>query len=402
MEQYGQNIPKDWPIEVRAGQIVIPQQHQGKTLREAILQRTFEGGALLQKMKGYYDKIMPDSKTTETIERLNEIVNQSNRESRKIMGSAKSKEHPTLLVATPDKEEPFWMHLRHQILTLHLEQAGARTERPHELDKTREQQEVWVRDPYVMAPNGTALFHADIDDARGNGTLHALIEEFKKRDIPCKQVTSHIEGGDILQHPQSGTVFIGITTDENGMNMKQVSEAKILARTMGMNLRTIPRTQSATYYHLDTMMSVLPDGSVMVMPEATNGRGMAAIHDVVNAKDVLEVHAPSDKRSLALNLITVNKHVFTPSLLPPMEKFLRERGFYPHESFYEAYDSGPHCQVNVLNARQQDGENDVASVTRQQLGTIAKLKWQMAESSDERQQVVPSKIEKTLETPRVL
>ncbi|WP_047550676.1 hypothetical protein [Methylotenera sp. G11] len=145
---------------------------------------------------------------------------------------------------------------------------------------------IWPRDRYVATPNGAQIYpQGDMKtevEVRSSGVQEAMKKDFTKQGIFSVVTDGFLEGGDVLQDPKSNTVYVGVYVDlphsshpEFPILCEQEKAATNLAKELNMNLIVVPKTgfhgneMPDDYYHLDTFMSVLPDGGVILIPSAT-------------------------------------------------------------------------------------------------------------------------------------
>lgn len=97
------------------------------------------------------------------------------------------------------------------------------------------------------------------------------------------------------------------------------------------------------FYHIDTCLSPLPRGEVMLVPEAFSPDGMAEIRKRVPADQLIEL-SREDAASFAANAIVLGDDIVLSKCSAPLRRRLAERGYWVHEvSIPEFALSGGSC-----------------------------------------------------------
>lgn len=327
------------------------------------------------------------------MKRLEEYAETINRQTDDIRAQTRVTTRPTIVMASPDHLISLAGAVNWHVLNAHLEAAGAVIQNTSAYHAPSRAHQTWTRDNFILAPDGRALFFQNPEYntkswdgiepntiAQRNGfetqghpvatiPLQAELTETDRRKNTHDDL---IEGGDILQHPQSNTVFIAAKMVDGQASPLWRAAAQKVADTLGMQLVLVPKAQKPPFYHLDTFMSVLPDGSAVLLPDATTPEAREKIAAAIKGHgDMLELpvkpgetqEQANNRRYLATNLVTVNGNSFTPNAVPEMRDFLTAHGFNVIEGPYRIADSGAHCLTNFLYRRKADGRTDVSENT---------------------------------------
>jgi N-dimethylarginine dimethylaminohydrolase len=318
--------------------------------------------------------------------RLDEYIAGQNAQIALIRSSTQRIGHPVIVMASPASRMRANEMLGWLILKAKLEAAGAEVREVGDYNREHNPWVVWTRDRYVIRADGTVIFPGKAHtEAAGPGSakgfddaVQVMRQYFTAQGNQTMRIEGYFEGGNVLQHRQSNTVFVGVPPVgyTHTPDPAALKDAQLLADALGMKLVPVVLTQFNPYYHLDTMMSVLPDGSVMIRPEATDKTSLRRVREAVPAEQFLKLAEPRKKPdSLATNLLTVNGNVFNSDSQPDMVAFLEKRGFRVWVGPHEFGGSGPHCQGNLQGTMQPDGRNDIARIER---GDFPKLPAQPA------------------------
>ncbi len=151
------------------------------------------------------------------------------------------------------------------------------------------------------------------------------------------------EGGDTVVSEKNNTIFMGM----NFYNMGQEEKAvQAMSAATGMKVVPVPMPQAKPrvitlselaslkptdthppYYHLDTYMSVLPNGEVLINPKGTTAEGLALIKNTVGEKNIILVNNEHDQLGYAANLVNVGNTLIMPTASKELRKTLEDRGY---------------------------------------------------------------------------
>jgi N-dimethylarginine dimethylaminohydrolase len=109
------------------------------------------------------------------------------------------------------------------------------------------------------------------------------------------------------------------------------------------------------FYHMDTCLSPLPRGEVMIVPEAFSPEGLDIIRERVPAGQLIAL-APEDAANLAANAIVLGDDIVLSECSPTLRRQLAERGYWVHEvSIPEFALSGGSCFCLTLRLDRSSG-----------------------------------------------
>lgn len=371
-----------WPVENKNGRVKLAERNEdGQTLAEFMALRL---------------KISPADDLQRGVKLFNAYIETLNDQTKVLASSTHVTSTPEIaMVIRPGNAYP---NVMQNLLKNQLEASGAKVTVLDSRDR-------FVRDHYVLDASGIAIPLAvtalnsslkdNSADARNSSivnTINALnkagvqsadiaggslaygankfLAKYTKLTTPFDpRGDERIIGGDVLQHPQSNTVFVGINLDDSGKpNAEQLKAAQALSESLHMKLVPVPKAQQKPFYHLDTFMSVLPDGSVVLLPDATTAEARDRIKQATQGHDMLELpvkpgeaqSVANTRRNFATNIITVNGNSFTANALPELKEFLKAHNLNAVEGPFLWGNSGPHCQVNFIKRGKVDGRSDVA------------------------------------------
>ncbi len=348
-----------WPINYENGIISIPTEvsKDGKSisLSELIGNDAF---SLLMRHVGSVNELTKTIRSETTVTR-----------------------NPELVMREPDAENETWRfidRLGWASLRAGLEAAGAKVsllKRDNSMSDDRDS--VWTRDRWIVSDNRNIYSDGEGNfDLRKREVQQAIPRRLEEEiGVTGKQIQGFLEGGDVIQHHKSNTVFVGIGMPRSGKiedNASDLETAKKLANELKMDLVVVPRVKE-NYYHLDTFMASLPDGSIIIIPDATTESAVNDVRRIAGDKILeLKPHESDDKMTraekpfipksldLATNIFTINGNVFSTANLPEIGRFVEDRGYKYRHSYFSIYDSGPRCQINMKEKQEVDIRNDIS------------------------------------------
>lgn len=194
--------------------------------------------------------------------------------------------------------------------------------------------ETFVQDPFVVIP---ALNIAI-------GSLASAFNAESRRNFPAEQaylgsellregyrlltITERVEGGNILYHAPSKTLFQGrFAADGLGGEGSRTALERVLQTVdPEITVMTVPIIRSSDYryvFHLDQCMSILPYGevlidSVLVSPETLEN---------ISAKVGQENLIPNNKLEKGHNIVTVGPTLLTEKMDFRLQGFLETKGY---------------------------------------------------------------------------
>lgn len=324
--------------------------------------------------------INPHEYFGELSERIVDYLAEQNLIIDQIRQTTQQTSRPEIVMGQPNKQHEVDEQLKWQVLKAQLEASGADVTVVAKDLKGGLGKHIWTRDRYINDPNtGVQIY----PETSGNteienhtwGAQQLIKEEFIKQGTPTKVSEKFVEGGDVLLYRnkninpdgKSGTVFVGVYKEifywkEAPTFTENMEAARNLAKALNMNLVPVPKTglnndkDENYYYHLDTFMTVLPDGGVILIPSATTPVVADIIRKTAN-NDILML--PPETHNLDTNLVTVNGNVFSTHYNKDIEKFLEKRGYHYIVGDFQIMDSGPHCLTNFKGKQPApDGRSD--------------------------------------------
>jgi N-dimethylarginine dimethylaminohydrolase len=340
-------IPANWPITSENGKIVVADKFEGRQLIDVV----GSDAAKILVEKHIFDL---------------------NQQAEKIRAETNVTQNPAIVMGQP-QDRTFKARLGWHALKTQIEASGGTVE----VLSSESSYGVWTRDRWIPAaerPVFTEGTTPEPDTKPERGAMRQAGHEaarhtLEQRGVKGPVLEGALEGGDVIQHHRSNTVFVGIEVyDDGSLHPDHLRTATNLAEHLGMKLVPVPKTNRSPFYHLDTFMAALPDGSIIVIPDATTPEALAEIRQVAG-NNLLELgikegermaHA---RRKLATNIITVNGNVFTANALPEIREFVEQRGYRLIEGPFQLMDSGPRCQTNFLKhtpEKERDGRSDIS------------------------------------------
>lgn len=230
--------------------------------------------------------------------------------------------------------------------------------------------EVWVRDKYLLIGNVAFLADEKQALAKGDdfvGEIKQAEDYLHSQGIETRRVKgAWFEGGNIIQHPASRTIFIGLDPRFGPDKSPEILQEAIRKYTDSgytvipvplINYRDpkkSPRLNNTYLYHLDTGMSeALPNGEVLLSPDVTDKATLSKIFARVGKANIILLE-PADSLSYAANMMVVNKTIISTRMSVSLREKLETRGYQVMEGKDFGLDQlsfgmgGPHCKVNLL------------------------------------------------------
>lgn len=258
-----------------------------------------------------------------------------------------------------------WFCIRHALL-----KAGAHLEiiPPSSKGGVRE---VYTRDRYVLIGDTAYLPDPeklqDLNDTGGLDTPADDIESYKgevaqiQKELNSRGVKtilvkdSWFEGGNVVRHASSRTIFVGID-DPWSSEASAQTLVEAINKTQPHTWSMVPvlLTNMPDMYHLDTGMSEeLPHGEVMISPKVTNKVTFNKIAGIVGRENVIKL-SDDDAEKLATNMIDVGNTLVMTGNCRKLRRKLSGRGYkvilpadYGQKDF-EFGLGGVHCMTNDL------------------------------------------------------
>jgi N-dimethylarginine dimethylaminohydrolase len=222
--------------------------------------------------------------------------------------------------------------------------------------------EVYTRDRYAMI--GDTAYLPDMYEASGQNIGEVLLTQMEK-ELQAQGVKTVVvdgawfEGGNVVRHYKSRTIFIGIdckssTEDSAQMLLTAVNKTQ----KEPWKLVTVPLTNLPDMYHLDTGMSdELPHGEVMISPKVTDEKTYKIIRDIVGEENIIEL-TDEEAKGLVTNTVNVGDTLVMTGTSDSLRQKLAERysvvmpDDYGLETFGFGH-GGVRCLTNDVPRKQQ-------------------------------------------------
>ncbi len=181
----------------------------------------------------------------------------------------------------------------------------------------------FVRDPVVVAPNGTVLvFKSDIEGIAEERAL--LLPLLKKQGFDrVAVIDANIHGGEVVFHPTKKILFFsdihGGVTQKRDALMKERNTHGYEAIPV-----TVRPEHAAQFYHLDIAMMRLGK-KILCCTDILEDESKKAVRRLL-APDLIEIPL-KDAQNMALNGITVGRVTILPDCSPNLERIIKKEGF---------------------------------------------------------------------------
>ncbi len=222
--------------------------------------------------------------------------------------------------------------------------------------------EVWVRDKYFIL--GSNAYLPDRKRAQLMGDTYAAeIDQaenyLRSRNIKTFRVIgAWFEGGNIIPHYKSRTVFLGFRSGEqddspallaNAINENEKNKFEVIPiELVNFRNKEISRKKNGDYlYHLDTGMSEeLPRGEVLLSPDISDPETIHIIRNRIGDENIIFI-SREDSLNYAANLVSLGDTIIPNGISHDLQERLERRGYKvkPQPGFNYG---GPHCNANIL------------------------------------------------------
>jgi len=238
---------------------------------------------------------------------------------------------------------------------------------------------LWVRDAYfeynhkIFVPNRfdpqVAGIQADLISAQKEN-VHFVTSVLEKRGYTPVKIDSFFEAGNLLAHP-SGAVFFGfdpaldrsagLKTDNNP-NLVSALKSEIGANVLMLELInpecSVQDANGKTkvirpFYHLDTCLSFLLDGEILVYPDALTPESYANLRKTIPTGHFREL-TKEEALEYSTNNFSGRRLVVAPHLSPRLRKEFADEGLTlltPEDvglppGTFDISNSSVHCLTN--------------------------------------------------------
>lgn len=134
-----------------------------------------------------------------------------------------------------------------------------------------------------------------------------------------ERASHHLEGGDVVR--ACGALIMG-----HGFRT-ELGAARELASWSGLEVLSLELVDEHLY-HLDTALAALPDGTLLVCPDALAPASMRALRRWRRARRVVEV-ARDEALRFGLNVVAIGRRVILSEGAPGVERALGSLGYQP-------------------------------------------------------------------------
>ncbi|MDX2087531.1 MAG: hypothetical protein SFX73_06765 [Kofleriaceae bacterium] len=135
----------------------------------------------------------------------------------------------------------------------------------------------------------------------------------------CEDLGPSWEGGDVIMLPSGTGMLLG-----HGFRTQREASTW-LERHAGVPVWPL-ELRDPRFYHLDTGLAVLPDGTALVCPTALTPAALRTLEEVPGIRRVIGVKR-EDALAFGLNIVTVGDTVVLGAHAPSVEALIRELGF---------------------------------------------------------------------------
>lgn len=180
---------------------------------------------------------------------------------------------------------------------------------------------VFAKDNAVLARTARgrrALVCRPRHDVRAREQL-ARARSLSRHGYHVDHARHHLEGGDVVR--ATGGLLLG-----HGFR-SEPDAARELASWSGLDVLAVELVDPHLY-HLDTALAALPDGTVLVCPDALAPASLRALRRWPRARRIVEV-ARDEALRFGLNLVAVGRRAILSRGAPGVERALASLGYEP-------------------------------------------------------------------------
>lgn len=222
-----------------------------------------------------------------------------------------------------------------------------------------------LRDLLPQKQPGYDRIEADVADYKADIAFFGAVLQDRGYDVQMVK-GAWFEGGNLVPHPASGTVFMGQETSwDNKESAVLLQNAVNTARERDglepITIQNIPLVQEDPFYHLDLGLSEpLANGEVLFHDGVTDMRHAYLIEDIVGADKIVPVDE-KDGRLFATNLVSVGKTLVMTGVTDDLKDTLKGLGYTaigPQDYGVDKFKlgtGGVHCVTNADKPRDKRG-----------------------------------------------
>lgn len=204
-------------------------------------------------------------------------------------------------------------------------------ESPKDKEQKDSCKEVFVRDPLFIIPEKHVAFAPEASSLPDQIRLLGILTKLPEHKYIIEQVPAFFEGGNLLYSPKHNIIFQGREipeTSEDKCEIGTEESRSLLERHSGISV--IPVEISPKHidkvYHLDLMMSILPNGEALVIKDFLTKKSLENVKKIFGADNVIEIPFTNGVANPA-NLISVGNNLVMPSCSDALYINLRDKGY---------------------------------------------------------------------------
>lgn len=214
-----------------------------------------------------------------------------------------------------------------------------------------------LRDLLPQKRPGYVRIEADVADYKADIAFFGAVLKDRGYDVQIVE-GAWFEGGNLVPHPASGTVFMGQETSWDnkasaGLLQNAVNAAREKDGLDPVRIQNIPLAQEDPFYHLDLGLSEpLEGGHVLFHDGVTDMRHAYLIEDIVGADKIVPVDEENG-RLFATNLVALGKTLVMTGVTEDFKDTLKGLGYAaigPQDYGVDKFllgTGGVHCVTNT-------------------------------------------------------
>jgi N-dimethylarginine dimethylaminohydrolase len=183
--------------------------------------------------------------------------------------------------------------------------------------------DIFVRDPVAIVGD-TVLIPTSFQEEQS-----ALIAQLKEAGYTkFVNVDAEFCGGAVTTINVDGELKIIVAPMAGQSSESFANTVDALKNSTGLDVISIsvPESVRDTYFHLDTFLSVLPNGEVLVYPGATTPETMEMLKNTVGEDRIITI-SEKDAASYATNIAATGNTLVTVGMSEELQTLLEEKGY---------------------------------------------------------------------------
>ena len=280
--------------------------------------------------------------------------------------------NPSVFMALQDNGYDFTQEKAHAVLAATVASTGYQVniEQYAKADDVSARVE-FTRDPVFIAPDGVVYVPTQVrDDILKEQP--ALISSLQSQGYTnFVEIDADFEGGSVTYDSKRETVYMSNMDDKEltyEQDIARVSHAaEQLEKTSGLDttVLVVKEEETAKFFHLDTFMKPLPNGEILLFPDALTDESLKLLEQQVGNENIIPM-TREDAERFSSNAVVGrdNNTLIMAHASPELEATLNSKGYEVitpqdqgvHEGLWKMHQGGPHCMTQYPDFLFEDVE----------------------------------------------